>query len=137
MWRKTRLDRNYIINALGGKEWNMGKQKQNILSVSLRFTLQGGERYIPVNEAASIAIKEVVYDNSRAFEPQLSPEFIGHFTVGYTINRNKLAHEISMKMINVTGYKEFDGYFYNHKNDRPEMYMGSVVIPNISYKINF
>jgi hypothetical protein len=137
VWRNTRLNRNYIFNALGGKEWKTGKQKQNMLSLSLRFTLQGGEHYIPVDEAASRATQSIVYDNSRAFEPKLSPEFISHFTVAYKINRNKLSHEISLKMINVTGNKEFDGYFYNYREDKPEMYTGAVVIPNVSYKIEF
>jgi len=137
VWRNTRLNRKYIVNALGGKEWNLGHQKQNILSVSLRFTLQGGEHYIPVKEEDSRAIRGIVYDNARAFDPQLSPEFISHFTVSYKINRNRLAHEISLKMVNVTGNKEFSGYFYNYRDDKPEKYMGSVVIPNISYKIEF
>ena len=137
VWRNTRLNRNYIINALGGKEWKMGKLKQNILSVSLRFTFQGGEHYIPVDEEKSIAEQRVVYDNSRAFEPQLSPEFISHFTVSYKINRNKLAHEFSLKMVNVTGNKEFFQYNYNYRTDKPEMYLGAISIPNISYKIEF
>ena len=137
VWRNTRLNRNYILNALGGKEWKTGKQKQNMLSVSLRFTLQGGERYISVDEAASIAAKDLVYDNSRAYETQLSPEFISHFTVAYKINRNKLSHEIALKMYNVTGNKEFGGYMYDYRKDRPEKFMDAVVIPNISYKIEF
>ena len=78
-----------------------------------------------------------MYDDSRAYEVQLSPEFISHFTVSYKINRNRVAHEISLKMYNLTGNKEFDGYFYNYRNNQPEMYMGAVVIPNISYKIEF
>jgi len=137
IWRNTRLNRNYIVNALGGKEWKMGRQNQNMLSASLRFTLQGGERYIPIDDDASREGRKIVFDNDRAFDPQLSPEFIGHFTISYKINRNRLAHEISLKMINVTGNKEFSGYFYNYRDDRPEMYMGAVVIPNISYKIEF
>jgi len=137
VWRNTRLNRNYIINALGGKEWKMGKQKQNMLSLSLRFALQGGERYIPIDETASIAAQEIVYDNARAYETQLSPEFISHFTISYKINRNKKAHEISLKMFNITGNEEFGGYFYNYRTDRPDMYLGAVVIPNICYKIEF
>jgi len=136
IWRNTRLNRNFIINALGGKEWNLGRQKQNVLSVSLRFTFQGGERYIPFDDVASTP-QSVAFDNERAFEPQLSPEFICHFTVGYTINTNKLAHEISLKMINVTGNEECVGYSYNHKEGKYELYMGAVIIPSISYKINF
>jgi hypothetical protein len=137
VWRNTRLNRNYIVNALGGKEWKTGKQKQNMLSLSLRLTLQGGERYIPIDETASIAAQSVVYDNSRAYETQLPPEFICHFTVAYKINRNKLSHEFALKMFNVTGNEEFGGYYYNYKKDQPEKYMGAIVIPNISYKIEF
>jgi hypothetical protein len=137
VWRNTRLNRNYIFNALGGKEWTMGRQNQNILSVSLRFTIQGGERYIPIDETASIAAKDIVYDYSRAYDPQLPMEFISHFTVGYKINRKRTAHEITLKMFNVTGNKEFEGYFYNYRINKPEKFMGAVVIPNISYKIDF
>ena len=137
IWRNTRLNRNYIVNALGGKEWKMGKQKQNMLSVSLRFVLQGGERYIPVDEAASIASQSLVYDNSRAYKVQLSPEFISHFTIAYKINRDKLSHEIALKMFNLNGNEEYGGYFYNYRDNRPEMYKGAVVIPNISYRIEF
>jgi hypothetical protein len=106
VWRSTRLNRNYIINALGGKEWKIGRQKQNMLSVSLRFTFQGGERYTPIDEKVSKTTKNIVFDGSRAFEAQLSPEFISHFTVGYKINRSRVSHEISLKMINVTGNQE-------------------------------
>ena len=137
VWRNTRLNRNFIVNALGGKEWKTGKQKQNMLSVSLRFTLQGGERYIPVDEASSIATQSIVYDNSQAYKKQLSPEFISHFTVAYKLNREKLSHEIALKMFNVTGNEEFSGYYYNYRTNRPEMYLGSVSIPNLSYKIEF
>jgi len=137
VWRNTRLNRNYIVNVLGGKEWKMGKQKQNMLSVSLRFTLQGGERYIPADEAASIAIRDMVWDNARAYEAQLPTEFISHFTIAYKINRNKLAHEFALKMYNLTGNEEYGGSFYNYRDNRPDMFMGSVVLPNISYKIEF
>jgi hypothetical protein len=137
VWRNTRLNRNCIFNALGGKEWKMGKQQQNILLVSLRFTVQGGERFIPADEAASIAARNLVFDNARAYRTQLKTEFISHFTVSYKINRNRLAHEISMKMSNITGNEEFGGYFYNYRENKPEMYMGAVVIPNISYKVEF
>ena len=136
-WRNTRLNRHYIINALGGKEWKMGRQNQNILNASLRFTFQGGEYYIPVDEAASTAAQQIVYDNTRAFKEHLKSALMAHFTVGYKINRDKLAHEISLKMINVTGVKDFGGYIYNYQDNKPEMYLGAVVIPSISYKIEF
>jgi len=136
VWRNTRLNRNYIVNALGGKEWKMGSQKQNILSANLRFTLQGGERYIPADEVASKVVRNVVYDNSRAYETQHVPEFLCDFTVSYKINRNKLSHEIALQMLNLIGSEE---YFqvYNYRTDRPEFIAGTVRLPNLYYKIEF
>jgi hypothetical protein len=132
------MNRHYIINALGGKEWKLGRQQQNMLSVSLRFTYQGGQRYIPFNMAASQATKTVVLDYDRAYEAKQSPEFVCHFTVGYKINRDRLTHEFSVKMMNVTSAKEYsNGYAYNHNTNRPEMYYSTIAMPSIGYKIEF
>ena len=135
-WRNTRLNRKYIINALGGKEWKMGRQKQNILSANLRFTVQGSEWYIPADEAASKAAKNVVYDNSRAYQLQFSPGLQCHFTVGYKINRNRLSHEFALQMMNITSDKEYY-YGYNYRDDKPELQSGTGSIPNLYYKIEF
>ena len=136
VWRNTRLNRHFIVNTLGGKEWKMGRQKQNILSASLRFTLQGGERYIPVNEAASIAAKKVVYDYAHAYEVQHPSEFLCHFNIGYKMNRHKLSHEFALQMLNLTGSKEYF-YEYNYRLDKPERISGTGTIPHLYYKIEF
>ncbi len=137
VWRNTRFNRNYIFNALGGKEWKVGKQKQNMLSLNLRFTLQGGERYIPVDEAASINEQKIVYDYSRAYEPQNPAEFLTHFTFNYKINRQKISHEFSVQMINVTGSKEYSGHYLDLRTGKLEQNIGTIMLPNISYKIEF
>lgn len=137
LWRNTRLNRNFLINALGGKEWRLGKHEQNILGVNLRCSFQGGDRYIPVDEAASIATQAVVYDNSQAYEAQLPAAFISHLTVSYKINKKSSAHEIALKFINLNGYQEFSGYYYDFRKNEPVMYRSAVVIPNFYYKIEF
>ena len=48
IWHNTRFNRKYVLNGLIGKEWMLGRNKQNILSVNLKLTLQGGERYAPI-----------------------------------------------------------------------------------------
>jgi len=137
VWQNTRLNRNYIFNALGGKEWIMGKQSQNILSVSIRCTFQGGERYIPVDADKSRISRSIVYDYSRAYRVQMPSEFITHLTAVYKINRIRTAHEISVKIINAAGLKEFDKYCYNYRTNKSEMYLKSGVLPNIGYSISF
>ena len=137
VWRNTRLNRNFLINALGGKEWKLGKHKQNILGLNLRCSFQGGDRYIPVDEAASTAVQAVVYDNSRAYEAQLPAAFVSHLTVSYKMHKKALAHEIALKFINLNGYQEFGGYYYDFLKNEPMMYRSAVVIPNFYYKIEF
>lgn len=137
VWRDSRLNRNFLLNALGGKEWKLGKHKQNILNVNLRFSFQGGDRYSPIDEAASEREQDTVYDESRAYEKQLNPAFISNLTVSYKLNKRKLAHEFALKILNATGYKEFGGHFYNYKKKEVEAYRDAVVMPGISYKIEF
>ena len=137
VWRDTRLNRNFLLNALGGKEWKLGKHKQNILNVNLRLSFQGGDRYSPINDVASEIEQDAVYDESRAYQEQLSPAFISNLTVSYKLNKKKLAHEFALKILNATGYKEFGGHFYNYKKQKVEAYRDAVVMPGISYKIEF
>lgn len=137
IWRDTRLNRSFLLNALGGKEWKMGKRKQNMLNVNLRLSFQGGDRYSPVDEAASVEQQEAILDESRAYTEQLSPSFISNITVSYKMNRKKLAHEFAIKVMNANGYEEYGGHYYNYKKKKTEMFKSSVMIPNISYKIEF
>jgi hypothetical protein len=137
VWRDTRLNRNFLVNALGGKEWKLGKHGQNILGVNLRCSFQGGDRYIPVDEAASKAAQAVVYDHSRAYEAQLPAAFISHFTVSCKMHKKTLAHEIALKLINVNGYQGFNEYYYDYRNNEPVMSKSAIVIPNLYYKIEF
>ena len=50
----------------------LGKNKQNILSANAKFTLQGGERYSPLDTEASLSHpdKEAQYDETRAYSQQ-------------------------------------------------------------------
>ena len=52
-----------------GKEWMLGRNKQNILSINLKLTLQGGDRYSPIDMEATMKHpdKEVQYDERKAF----------------------------------------------------------------------
>jgi len=137
IWRNTRLNRNYLFNALGGKEWRVGRSKQNTLNLNLKLSYQGGDRYSPINEAASLLAQDAIYDESKAYSKQLDLALTGSFTFAYKINRKKLAHEFAVKIVNITGYKEYNGHVFNYKKDLVEKDENSVVMPNISYKIQF
>ncbi len=54
-WHNTRYNRHFVMNALGGKEWMMGRDNQHTLGVSLRVSVMGGRYYTPGDEEASDA----------------------------------------------------------------------------------
>ena len=136
-WFNTRYNRNYVVNLLAGKEWMLGRGRQNMLGVNGRVTFQGGDRYSPIDEAASAARHEAVYDESNPYSRQLEPVLLAHVTVSYRLNRKRVAHEFALKMLNLTGYKDFYGHRYNHFTGRVEAEREANVIPNISYRIEF
>ena len=139
IWHNTRFNRKYVLNGLIGKEWMLGRNKQNILSVNLKLTLQSGERYAPIDVEATMAHpdKEVQYDETRAYSIQRSPMLIGNYTVSYRINKRRVSHEFSVKGLNFTGSKEFIQHLYNIKTGKIEASEQKTGLTNISYKIEF
>lgn len=137
VWRDTRFNRSYAVNLLGGKEWGLGYKQQNILSLNARLTQQGGYRYSPINTAASVAAKKVVYDEHQAYSLQAPDALNMHFTASFKINRKKTAHEFAIKILNVTNQPDFKGHKYNLLTNTTDVYNANVAIPNISYKIEF
>ncbi|MDO4165627.1 MAG: TonB-dependent receptor [Bacteroides sp.] len=142
IWRNTRYDRTYLFKILGGKEWLLGKQKKNVLSVSGKFTLQGGMRHTPTDLAASRLLyesgsAEVAYDNSQAFSLQYSPLYIVDLTVSYKICGKKVDHTIAFEGLNIFGKQTPYIDIYNYKKDEMETYMNGMTFPNIYYRISF
>lgn len=138
-WYNTKFNRRYVINGLIGKEWMLGRNKQNILSVNLKLTLQGGDHYSPFIMEATLnhPDKEVQYDETKAFSRQFSPMLIGNYTVSYRINKRKVSHEFAVKGLNFTGAKEHFGHEYNVHTGEIEAIEGTTVLTNVSYKLEF
>jgi len=137
IWRNIRYNRNYLFNLLGGKEWSLGNNRQNILGLNVRFTYQGRDRYNSYNTAESIPVKDVVFDETRAFSKQIDSSFIAHFTASYKVNKNKLPHEFALKVLNATSYGDLRGFKYNFMDKTVNEYREKIMIPNLSYKIKF
>jgi len=137
IWRASRFNRSYVFNFLIGKEWQLGKNRQNTFGLNMRISYQGGNRYSPVDTTASYLARDVVYDESRAFSLQANPVTNVHFTASYRINRKKTAHEFALKVLNATGQADFYGYKYNLQKNTIDKDEASVVIPNLSYRIEF
>ena len=136
-WYNTRFNRNYLMNFLIGKEYTVGQRNQNLLSINLRFSFQGGDRYSSIDIANSNATQDVVYNKTNPFTKQADNSFVSHITVNYQWNKKKTTQKLSLKIINATNYEEFLGHRYNLKKQQVDLYKEALLIPNLSYKISF
>lgn len=139
VWHNTKFNRNYIFNASGGKEWIFGKKKNKILSANLRLTLQGGDRYSPLDIQATMndPDKEAQYDETRAYSKQSSPMLLINYTISYRVNNKKRSYEWGIVGLNAASAKEFYGHKYNFKTGVIEKDRDTSSIGNLYYKLEF
>jgi hypothetical protein len=135
--RNTRYNKDYVINALGGKEWKLGKEKHDLFGANVRFTYMGGDYIIPVDEQETYNQEMIVLDYNNAYDEKLYDAPILSITLNYRRNKARFSSIWSFQVINALGYKEFEEYSYDPEAQTISMDKDMLIIPNISYKIEF
>lgn len=138
VWRSTRFDRGYTFTLLGGKEWEFrDAERVRYFSVNARANLMGGKRISPVDESLTYESREVFYDETQAYKNQEPMVAYGDLTLEYRINRRNISSVWSLQIINLTGHEEYYGYIYNLEQNRIDEDKERIIVPNLSYKIEF
>lgn len=135
--RSSRYNSNYVFNVLFGKEWVLGSAKNKILGINGRLNVMGGQRTTPVNQQESLVLKDVIFDYSRLFEEQKPTIYHLNASVVYRINKKNHASIWTLQVLNGLGMKEFYGYSYNYRTNKLDKDEVLVVVPSLSYKIEF
>jgi hypothetical protein len=135
IWRNTKFDRGYVANLLFGKELNLKNNK--LLGINGRFSYIGGDRISPVLMSESIKDKTVYYDETKAFEVQNPAARYLDLTLTYRINKPKHSTVWALQIKNVLGSRNFDGYSFNYKTKSIDNTGYVVILPVLSYKIEF
>jgi hypothetical protein len=138
--RNTRFNRNFVFNALAGKEWSVGRSGNNLFSSSIRLNYLGGMRKEPVDLEASKAAKEVIYAETpcnMAYQEKFDNQPILSFNVSYRKNHPRHSSVWSLQVLNALGTEEFESDFYNLKKGTVETKFAGIMVPNLSYRIEF
>jgi len=138
--RNTRYNKNFVFNALIGKEWKMGKNNNNLFSANFRLNYLGGNRIESIDQNQSLDQQDVVYGETNGnlsfAEKHLSTP-ITSFTISYRKNKLKYSSVWTLQVLNTTGTKEFNSDYYNTKTNTIDQKYSQIMIPNLSYKIEF
>lgn len=144
VWRSQLYDRRYTAKLLAGKEWMTGSRKQNVFNVSVKYALQGGLRYTPMDLTAMNALldagqipEEEIFQQDKAMSKQYKPEHTVDLTVSYKINKRKQSHTIAFEGVNIlmneTPFAQrFDLSTRTVKTDKV-----GISLPNLFYRLDF
>ena len=135
--RNTLFNSKYIYNLVGGKEFKVGKNKQNVLGTNIRGIWRGGYRTVPVDLDASFAQNKEIRDYSRAFETKAPDYFRLDVGVSFRNNKPKWSWILSLDLQNTTSrLNVWDEYYSNETKNMEKSYMVGMV-PVLNYRIEF
>jgi hypothetical protein len=130
--RNTDFNGNFITNLLGGTEFNIGKEKRNVLIFGTKITWSGGRRYGLVDMEASKEIQEVVFKDDRRNDFQFKNYFRTDLKMGFKRNNKKAMHEVGLDLVNIFNTKNIMGLTYS-----PDYLNPDATPMQIEYQLGF
>jgi hypothetical protein len=139
--RGTAFNSNYVVNLLGGKEFQIGTKKENKryikkLVIDGKINYAGGMRYTPVDIEASRTAQTTIYDESKPYQEQLPDYFRIDLRIAYKFSGKKTTQEIGFDVTNITNRQNAFDVKYDIENDETQ-YLSFGMMPNFLYRITF
>mgnify|MGYP001627122937 CR=1 FL=1 len=135
--RNTLFNSNYTTNVLAGKEWPVGKSKQNVFTLSGRISWTGGRRYVPIDLAASQANLDETYDWSVAYLNRYPDFFRLDWRIGFKRNKKRFTEEWAIDIQNATNRQNFFAEQFNVKTGQIQTFYQVGLFPVALYRITF
>ncbi len=134
IWRSTRYDKNLVMNVLGGKEFMIGS---NMLGINLRACFSGGGRRSPLLQEISDQQRRAIFDEKNAWSLQDDFTMLLDASITYRVNRVHYAGIWALQVKNILGATQNDLYLYDYQKQQVTLDSRVIVVPSLSYKIEF
>jgi hypothetical protein len=136
--RNSRFNRRYIARLLGGKEFKVGKQKNNVLFLNTTITYAGGGFATPLDLVASAALQDEVF-SANYFSSELEAYLRIDFKVGMRINsrRKRISHYFFIDAMNVLGRANQARFYYDTARNVQGVTPQIGFLPDLLYRIQF
>lgn len=137
--RNSPFNNKYTINALGGKEFKIGKAKRTILSFDGKITTSGGRFYSPIDLIASQNAGFQVNDETNAYSKQYDGYFRLDLRTGIKFNskKSKQSHIFYCEIQNVTDNDNIFVSRYNRLTNQVNRIDQIGFFPDFGYKFQF
>ncbi|WP_422861702.1 TonB-dependent receptor [Flagellimonas sp. W118] len=136
-WYNSRYNANYTFNVVGGKEFKMGKNGNNIFGVNAKLLWNGGKRDTPVDLEFFDQTGQVRLLQNQRNTVELDDYWRIDTSFSYRINRPKVSHVISFDIQNVTNRLNVDEVSFNPVARTTEIEYQLELLPLLNYRIEF
>lgn len=137
--RDSPFNNGYVINALAGKEFKIGKAKKNVFSINTKFTTAGGRYYTPVDLQASIAEGYEIRDDTRAYSQQYDAylRIDLKFAIKLNSSKKKRSHQFYVDFQNITNNSNVFSLDYNRLTQQVNQIDQIGFQPDFGYRFQF
>ncbi|HRK55368.1 MAG TPA: TonB-dependent receptor [Cyclobacteriaceae bacterium] len=137
VWRSTRYNAKYIATILGGKEWGVGKNKRNIMSINLKLFYRDGFRITPIDIEESIKSGRAVLDLKKIYDSKGPNYFRMDYGMSFRKNNYKYSWMLSFDLQNVTNRLNVHHQYFDSKDKAIKNTTHLGLIPNVNLKVDF
>lgn len=123
-WYNTYYNNSFVSNFLAGKDFYLGRNKRNILSLNTKSLLRGGYRYTPVDLEKSIISKKPVYNTSKTYDSRLPCFLRIDAGVSFRHNSSGFSWILMLDVQNITNRKNVFRRRFSYLN-------GGIVTENV------
>jgi len=134
--RDSRYDAGYAANILFGKEFKFGNQKNNTIGLNIKSSYIGGNRYTPIDLAASQDAGYGILQKT-PYSAKGDDIFFINLGVTYRLEKPRASHSIKIDIQNLTNNKAAVNEYYNERTQKIEHSTQLSFIPNLVYTIKF
>ena len=125
------------MHGIFAKEFKLGKNRQNILSVNARYMLIGGMRNLPIDRESSVANGYQVNIWDQGYAEKSSDYFRIDLQLRFIRNRPKFTSEWSLEIMNLTNRKNLLYEYWDRNLGDFNQEFQNPIIPLIKYRIQF
>lgn len=136
--RDTRFNGNFSLNAIGGKEFNVGKKERHrLIGITARVTFSGKSHYTPVLLEESRAAGYEIVDKANPYSATGDYFFKLNMGIYYKRDLKRVSHTVKIDVENLTNYKAKISEYYNSRTGKIEDGTQLPLLPEVRYTLNF
>ena len=136
-WLNTKYNGRYTSNGVIVREFKVGKSKQHTFSVSSRYILAGGLRYLPIDEEASAASGWTVRIWDDGFTGKWDDYFRIDLMFKFRRNHRKFTSEWSLDFQNIINRQNALSNYWDTVDQKVRYTYQNPLLLFVNYRIQF